>query len=151
MDTITLDELTGVLPLEKIISLTDDYNAGRVNEDNLESAYQSAVRDVELYAARHYALPLPAVAAVKELHLQLTRCHLFFRRGMQDELIMGQYNVLMRKLKDLTPFSLGIPGVTPAAGRDGAGISVRAPRRTFHNNFMNLDDTSRYVTPDGID
>jgi len=140
METITVQELSGILPYVKIVELTDDLNTGSVDLTNLETAYQSAVRDVELYAARHYAIPLPAVAAVKELHMQLTKCHLYFRRGLQDDFISALYKSLMAKLKDLTPFSLGIPGVETSVGTANAGMSVMAPPQTFVTGFMGLDN-----------
>jgi phage gp36-like protein len=140
METITIQELSGIIPYNKIVELTDDLNTGLVDLDNLEAAYQSAVCDVELYAARHYAIPLPAVPAVKELHMQLTKCHLYFRRGMQDDMIMALHKSMMARLKDLTPFSLGIPGVGPAIGSAGAGVSVMAPVQKFPSGFMGLED-----------
>ena len=139
-----MQELSGVLPYAKIVELTDDLNTGSVDLENLEAAYHSAVRDLELYAAKHYTIPLPAVASVKELHMQLTKCHLYFRRGMQDDLISALYKSLQAKLKDLTPFSLGIPGVGPSVGEENAGISVKAPAQRFVDGFMGLNDDTRY-------
>lgn len=108
MDTITLAELTGVMTMQQIIDLTDDDETGEVNQTALDEAYASAVRDLDFYAIDHYTLPLSAVPAVKEFHRQLTKCHLYFRRGVYPEEVMTLYSNLREKMKELTPTSLGI-------------------------------------------
>lgn len=108
MDTITLDELTGVMTMQQIIDLTDDDETGAVSQTVLDEAYASAVRDLDFYAIDHYSLPLPAVPSVKEFHRQLTKCHLYFRRGVYPEEIMTLYESLQEKMEMLTSTSLGI-------------------------------------------
>lgn len=108
MDTITLDELAGVMTMQQIIDLTDDDETGAVNQVVLDEVYASAVRDLDFYAIDHYTLPLPAVPSVKELHRQLTKCHLYFRRGAYPEEVMTLYEALQEKMEALTPTSLGI-------------------------------------------
>lgn len=141
MRVISLDELTGVMSHQRVIELTDDYGTGQVDQEALDAAEGSAIADLELYASKHYTLPLPSVPAVKELVRQLTKCHLFFRRGSIPEDVQKMYDGLMKKLKELNPSSLGLPGIEPdASGTDsGAGISVSAPDRRFGPNFAGVD------------
>ncbi len=140
MDVITLDDLMGVMTEQDVVDLTDDAGTGTIDEGNLDQAERSAISDLELYASRHYALPLPAVDAVKELVRQLTKCHLHFRRGAYAEEVMELYKQLTKKMQSLTPLSLGIPGVEPEAGAENAGISTSAPAQRFPDDFMNLND-----------
>ncbi len=139
METITLDELSGVMSMQDIIDMTDDTGLGVVGTVALDEAYSSAVKDLELYAGRYYNLPLPAVSMVKEFHRQLTKCHLYFRRGAYPKEVMDLYKSLERKMRDLGPFSLGISGVEPASGLENAGVSVFAPPQRFMTGFMGLD------------
>lgn len=138
MEIITITELLGVMRELDVIDLTDDAGDGVIDEGNLNEAEKSAIADLELYAARHYELPLPAVTTVKELVRQLTKCHLYFRRGAYPEEVMELYRQLQKKMQSLTPLSLGIPGVEPEGGEDNAGISVSAPDQRFPDNFMDL-------------
>lgn len=139
MEVITLDELLGVMPEHAVVDLTDDAELGSIDEGNLDQAEQSAIRDLDLYASRYYALPLPPVDAVRELVRQLTKCHLYFRRSAYPEEIMELYKQLQKKMQNLTPLSLGIPGVEPEAGTENAGISVSAPAQRFHDNFTGVN------------
>lgn len=139
MRMIALEELTGVMSLQKVIELTNDYGGDEIDQDALDAAEASAIADLELYAAKHYSLPLPVVPAVTELVRQLTKCHLYFRRGSVPEDVRDLYDRLLKKLKDLTPASLGIPGVEPVSSDAGSGISVSAPDQRFGNNFMGVN------------
>lgn len=136
MLVITLEDLTGVLSLKKVIELTDDDKTGEVDAGHLDEAEASAIADLDLYAAKHYTLPLPAVAGVKEFVRQLTKCHLYFRRGVYPEEVMELYKMLQKKLEKLSPASLGIPGVEPAAGSDSAGVAVFSEAQRFPSGFM---------------
>jgi len=139
MQVITLDELCGVLSLKKVIELTDDGKTGEVDAGNLDEAEASAIADLDLYAVKHYTLPLPAVAAVKEFVRQLTKCHLHFRRGVYPEEVMTLYKMLQKKLENLSPASLGIPGVEPAAGSKSAGVAVFSADQRFPTGFMGVE------------
>lgn len=139
MQVITIEELTGVLSLKKVIELTDDARTGEVDTGTLDEAEASAIADLDLYAAKHYTLPLPPVAAVKEFIRQLTKCHLHFRRGVYPEEIMTLYKMQQEKLKSLTPASLGIPGVEPAAGAANAGVAIFAEEQKYPSGFMGAD------------
>ena len=136
MRIISVEELVGVMSNQAIIDLTDDYGTGVVVQATLDAAEMAAIADLERYAARYYALPLPAVAGVKALVLQLTKCHLYMRRQAVPEEVTKLYDQMLRQLKDLTPASLGIPGVEPVAGVAASGISVSAPGQRFGENFM---------------
>lgn len=135
---VTVAGLVGVMAEQAIIDLTDDFRTGAVDASVLERCEGAAVADLELYAAKYYSLPLPVAPAVVSLVVQLTKCHLYMRRQVVPEEVQGLYKTLMRKLEQLTPSSLGLPGVDLAAGV-GAGVSVSAPDQRFFDNFIMLE------------
>jgi|GEM_PF-4353275 len=138
MDYLTQSDLIAVMSEQDLIDLTDDYHVGDVQAEVLDAAEKAAVSDLELYAARHYAVPLPVVDSVRALVLQLTKYHLYARRRSVPEEVQASYKMTMRKLEQLTPSSLGIPGVEPEAGVS-SGISVSSREQRFGENFMGVD------------
>jgi len=134
---ITIDDLLVMMSEQSLVELTDDYRTGEVVLDVVVKAEAQAIADVERYAARHYALPLAATASVKALILPLTKYWLYARRGLEED-VQEMYKAVMRSLEKLTPESLGLPGIEPAAG-DSAGIAVSSETERFGANFMDLD------------
>lgn len=137
MNYLTVEDLYGIMREQDVLDLTDDYRTGSVDTDVLNAAEKAAVSDLELYAARYYELPLPVVASTKALLVQLAKYHLYARTGAVPEDVMISYKATMRKLEQLTPSSLGIPGVEPEAGVS-SGISVSSQNQRFNNNFMGV-------------
>jgi phage gp36-like protein len=138
MNYLMQSDLLAVMSQQDLIDLTDDYRVGAVSDEVLNAAERAAVSDLELYAAKYYTLPLPSVESVKALVMQLMKYHLYARRRVVPEEVQSAYKLTMRKLEQLGPSSLGIPGVEPEAG-SSAGISVSAPCRRFDNNFQGVE------------
>jgi phage gp36-like protein len=131
---ITVDDMLGVLSMDKLIELTDENGSGEIGEHALVEANKSAVSDLHLHASKFYTLPLVPSQEVKELVRQLTKCHLYMRREVISEGIEVLYRECMKKLTAITPASF-VGSQAQVERQDSAGVSVYAPPQRFKDGF----------------
>lgn len=136
----TDDELFAIIPEVTVLDLTDDFRTGVINGDILLSCEAQAKALMEVYTRRFYP-DLQKSPAVTALLGPLLKYKLYARRGSIPEDVTKEYEMTMKAVAAITPSSLGIPGIEPAAGTS-SGVLVSAPVERFGEDFMNL--TSSY-------
>ena len=144
---VDLAYLQGVMPLQKIIEMCDDYEVGSLDAAataNLMAANTAAVADVHLYCRGLYTLPFsPVPDEIKELTAQLMKYHLYARRlgDTMSDAMTQLYKRLTEKLKGITENTFRIDSGSDTIA-EAQGPRVNYTRRRFRQGFTGglLDD-----------
>jgi hypothetical protein len=134
------------MPLQKIVECCDDYGAGSLDDaatSNLEAANAAAVSEIHLYVRGLYAVPFdPVPDEIGAIAAQLTKVHLYYRRGLVPGEVQALHQRLQEHLRGITAstFRIGTDGGDAEAAAQGPRVS--ASSRRFGQGFMGelLDD-----------
>lgn len=126
----TLDDIRERLPEESLVNLTDDSEAGLVDEAAVARAIADADAEIEGYLAKRHQVPLiPVPNLVRKLSVELAIYHLHSRRGGAPEEWRKRYEDGRRLLENIAKglVSLGLT-VDDGQPADGAAQAQSAPR-----------------------
>lgn len=123
-----LEDLQEQAPLEELVSMTDDANTGRVNEDTILRAIADADAEIDAAIGGRYTLPLASTPAIiRRISVDLTLYNLYSRRAVvgMPEIRLIRRDAAARLLRDLATglMVLQIDG-GQAVEQSGAGIAV---------------------------
>lgn len=99
MGYCTLDDLKNDIPEAELIQLTDDADAGVVDETKVADAIADADSEIDGYLRNRYDLPLsPVPRILKKLSVGIALYYLFHRRQIQNEVIKERYDNAVKLL-----------------------------------------------------
>jgi phage gp36-like protein len=95
----TLDDIKNDIPEAELIQLTDDDNAGVVDEAKVTDAIADADSEIDTYLRGRYPLPLdPAPRILKKLSIGIALYYLFHRRQIANDVIKERYENAVKLL-----------------------------------------------------
>lgn len=140
MSYCTQADILEALDQETLIQLTDDADAGSVDESVVERAVSDADSEIDAYCGRRYSVPFATVPAIiRKLSVDIAIYHLYGRRAAGDipEARKARYTNAVRLLEHISKGIVTLGGDDPAGNppaTDRAG--VRANDRTFSRETM---------------
>lgn len=136
----TLTDITGAIPADDLIELTDDASTGAVNQAVIDLAIADAGELLDGYLRGRYSLPLvPAPGLLKTLAVDVAVWRIYSRRVRLalPEAIDARYKNAIKLLEQIQSgkINLGIGAiVTPQPASSGPQFS--APDRVFTRDTL---------------
>ncbi|MRR15697.1 MAG: DUF1320 domain-containing protein [Deltaproteobacteria bacterium] len=118
-------DITAAISEDVLIQLTDDDNAGVINQASVTAAIAQADAEIDGYCGARYTVPFVTVpAVVKALSIEIAVYYLYKRRTVPEK-IEKAYDKAIAKLKDISRglLSLGVADPPPAATSAGGAES----------------------------
>jgi len=135
----TLADITLQLDEDTLVQLTDDSDAGTVDETIVAKATEDADSEIDTHIGRKYTVPVsPVPAAVRKWSVDIAIYNLYARREGPPDWRTERYNSAVRSLERI------------ADGRAvlGAGNPDGNPPES---NFPDMSSQTRIFTREGMD
>jgi len=136
----TLTDIKKLIPEEAVIQLTDDEDAGLVNQARVDEAIAQADAEINSYCAANYTVPFTTVPAViKKISVDIAIYNLYSRRVEQiPETRAERYKNAIRQLEGISKgaITLGIDPAPEAVSEGGIKTNKTEDDRTFTKDSM---------------
>lgn len=135
----TLTDMKKLIPETAIIQLTDDENAGSVNQSRVDEAIAQADAEIDSYCGGRYTVPFATVPDIaKKVSVDIAIYNLYSRKvEMIPETRAERYKNAIRQLGDIASgkITIGEPDAdVPEAG--GVQINTTTDDRVFTKDSM---------------
>jgi phage gp36-like protein len=131
----TLDDIKKLIPEEVIVQLTDDEDAGSVDQARVDEAIAQADAEVDSYCGGRYSVPFSAVPeVVKKLSVDIAVYNLYSRTVQEiPEVRRERYRNAIRQLEGISKglVSLGIGPTPEPASKSGAETNKATDTNVF--------------------
>jgi phage gp36-like protein len=126
-----LNDLLEQVPEAELIGLTDDANAGEIDESAIARAIADADAEINAYLGQRYAAPLdPVPEVIRKISVDLAVWNLLSRRGRMEEVRTERYRAAIRFLERVSKGEISLGAEGPASDA-AAELSTESPPRLF--------------------
>lgn len=134
----TQADITEQLPLDDLISLSDDAGIGEVDASVVSRAIADADARIDAYCQNRYTLPLdPVPSMIRLISVDLAIGNLFARRSLDlPEVRKDRQKEAIRALEQVAAGKLSLGAVTPAPVSTGNDVSISSQTRIFDRTTM---------------
>lgn len=129
----TINDIKDQIDEEILIQLTDDENAGSVNETRVTAAITAADGEIDSYLSRRYTVPLASTPEViKKVSVDIAIWNLYSRREKMEEVRKSRYDSAVKLLMAMSEgkATLGVDP-EPSGGEQQIKASRDETDRTF--------------------
>lgn len=124
-----------------LIQLTDDTDAGAVNDAIVAKAIDRADAEVDGHCQGRYDIPLsPAPDTIRDRSVDIAIYHLYSRRGEPPGNIVERYKAAIRFLEKIATGAIRLGALTPVPtdGNQPIRVNKTASDRIFPKSVLNL-------------
>jgi len=115
-----------------LIQLTDDVDAGVVDDDAVTRAIADADSEIDSYCGAHYEVPFSDVPAmVRKLSVDISIYNLYARRKGAPEDRKQRYDSAIRFLRDISTGKASLGSTAPDDSDGGPEITTKKSDRKF--------------------
>lgn len=132
-------DLLKIIPLARLIELTDDAQTGAADDGVINDAIRIASGEIDARVCGRYAVPLnPVPDAAKDYCAAMSVYHLFARRLGAPEEWRKRYEDSVSFLSDVAARKAHLPGLSEQSGSSPSGGSIEfsGPPRVFGRDSM---------------
>ena len=120
------------LDQDVLIQLTDDADAGEVDDDTVTRAIADADSDIDSYCNAHYEVPFsPVPTMVRKLSVDIAIYNLYGRRKGAPEDRKNRYNNAIRFLRDVSTGKASLGSTAPDDTDGGPEATTVKSDRVF--------------------
>jgi len=129
----TLDDLIKNIPEAVIIQLTDDAQAGEVDQEKVDEAISSADGEIDGYLSTRYTVPLdPVPALINKFSADIAIYNLYSRVAETiPDTRSDRYKNAIRTLEKISEGKIRLGGETEPPAKTQPTASFSAPERLF--------------------
>lgn len=127
------------LPEVELIGLTDDADAGAVDDTVVDRSIADADAVIDAYCQGRYPVPLsPVPAIIRSLSVDLAIYNLYSRRPVAGvpEARKDRRQAAIRFLEKVAEGKIQLGATSPAPAGTGNSVAVVAPERVFTRNTL---------------
>ncbi len=115
-----------------LVQLTDDADAGVVDDDVVTRAIADADSEIDSYCAAHYEVPFSTVPAmVRKLSVDIAIYNLYARRKGAPEDRKARYDSAIRFLRDVSTGKASLGSTEPDESDGGPEATTKKSDRAF--------------------
>ena len=139
----TQSDLLEQISEDDMIQLTDDADAGNVDDDVVTRAIADADAEIDSYCGTKYDVPFSTVPVmVRKLSVDMSIYNLYARRQGAPEDRKGRYDAAIRYLKDVAKGIVSLGGDAPSHDDDTGPESTTSKEDRVFTRGRTSDSTS---------
>ena len=120
-----------------LIQLTDDDDAGSVDDDKVTRAVADADATIDAYCQGRYTIPLsPVPDKIRQVSVDIAIYNLYSRRKGAPETRKDRYNAAIRFLEKVSEGKIKLGASTPAATNTANSVKIDYNDRIFTRDKM---------------
>jgi len=128
----TRSDILEQLDEDVLIQLTDDVDAGVVDDDAVTRAIADADSEIDSYCGAHYEVPFETVPAmVRKLSVDISIYNLYARRKGAPEDRKQRYDSAIRFLRDVSTGKASLGSTAPDDSDGGPEATTKKSDRIF--------------------
>ena len=132
MGYCTKSDILEQLDEDVLIQLTDDVDAGIVNDDAVTRAIADADSEIDSYCGAHYEVPFETVPSmVRKLSVDIAIYNLYARRKGAPEDRKQRYDSAIRFLRDVSSGKASLGATAPDDSDGGPEATTKKSDRAF--------------------
>jgi phage gp36-like protein len=135
-----INDIRERIPEEILVQLTDDANAGSIDDTKVSAAIERADREIDTWCAGRYQVPFsPVLPIIAELSADMAAFHLYARRQeIIPEARAARYKDNVALLKEIAKGTVKLPGADGAetAVETDGGMLTSTPTRLFGSDTL---------------
>lgn len=129
-------DILEALSEEELIGLTDDFDAGVVDDSRVTRAISDADAEIDGYCGEKYNVPFsPAPAIIRKLSVDIAVYNLYARRQGAPENRKERYDSAIRVLKDVSKGAVSLGADAPTETSEDK-VSTSSEDRIFDRDKL---------------